>query len=154
MRYQYITHKLRPNYNNPKREYLRTKRRPQSHIHSQTSFAHNTLGPQFSYPPAPTMHNNPHHLITRGLRNRRYVESLTAKRTPYCTRHAGQRKCEFTECSKFAQGKTCFCISHGGGRRCLVSNCTRGARDQKHCAAHGGGRRCRFSKCTKLAVGG
>jgi len=81
-------------------------------------------------------------------------KSLTAKRTPYCTRHAGQRKCEFTECSKFAQGKTCFCISHGGGRRCLVSNCTRGARDQKYCAAHGGGRRCRFSKCTKLAVGG
>jgi len=81
-------------------------------------------------------------------------ESLAAKRTPYCTRHAGQRKCEFTECSKFAQGKTRFCISHGGGRRCLVSNCTRGARDQKYCAAHGGGRRCRFSSCTKLAVGG
>lgn len=81
-------------------------------------------------------------------------ELLAAKRTPYCVRHAGQRKCEFMACTKFAQGKTRFCIAHGGGRRCLVPNCLRGARDQKYCAAHGGGRRCRFLKCTKLAVGG
>ena len=33
-----------------------------------------------------------------------------ARRTPYCKDHCGQRKCEFTGCKKFAQGRTRFCI--------------------------------------------
>lgn len=38
-----------------------------------------------------------------------------AKRTPYCTKHTGARKCEFKGgCTKCAQGRTRFCISHGG----------------------------------------
>lgn len=78
----------------------------------------------------------------------------TVKRSPYCKRHAGPRKCEHVNCQKFAQGRTRYCISHGGGQRCIFPGCTKGARDKKHCASHGGGKRCTTQGCTKLAVGG
>jgi len=78
----------------------------------------------------------------------------TIKRSPYCKKHAGPRKCEHMDCHKFAQGRTRFCIAHGGGQRCIVPGCNKGARDKKYCASHGGGRRCTTPGCTKLAVGG
>lgn len=76
-----------------------------------------------------------------------------ARRTPYCKKHCGQRRCEFAGCTKCAQGRTRFCIGHGGGRRCQFDGCTKGARDKKFCASHGGGRRCNVDSCSKLAVG-
>ena len=36
------------------------------------------------------------------------------------------RRCQFDECSKYAQGSTCYCIKHGGGRRCTVPLCSKG----------------------------
>jgi len=75
-----------------------------------------------------------------------------ARRTPYCSKHSGPRRCEKGGCNKCAQGRTRFCIAHGGGRRCTVEGCTKGARDRFFCAAHGGGRRCTMAKCSKLAV--
>jgi len=77
------------------------------------------------------------------------------KRSPYCTQHRGQRKCEHSEgCNKFAQSKTRFCIKHGGGRRCTIPGCFKGARDKHFCGAHGGGKRCSVEACQKLSVGG
>jgi hypothetical protein len=76
-----------------------------------------------------------------------------AKRTPYCCKHSGQRKCEHAECNKYAQSRTRFCIGHGGGRRCTHPGCNKGARDKFFCASHGGGRRCKVASCQKLAVG-
>ena len=77
-----------------------------------------------------------------------------AKRTPYCEKHCGPRRCEHMGCGKGAQGRTRFCIAHGGGRRCIHPFCSKGARDSKFCAAHGGGKRCSIADCTKSAVGG
>ncbi len=81
-------------------------------------------------------------------------DSTADKRTPYCLKHRGQRKCEHPDgCIKFAQSKTRFCIKHGGGRRCTFPNCNKGARDKFFCGAHGGGKRCTAANCAKLAVG-
>lgn len=76
-----------------------------------------------------------------------------ARRTPYCTKHCGQRRCEFLGCAKCAQGRTRFCIGHGGGRRCQFEGCAKGARDKQFCASHGGGKRCNVESCSKLAIG-
>ena len=81
-------------------------------------------------------------------------ELPAARRTPYCKKHSGPRKCEHDGCTKCAQGRTRFCIAHGGGRRCIHPGCNKGARDRKYCASHGGGRRCVVEHCYKLAVGG
>lgn len=76
-------------------------------------------------------------------------------RRPYCSRHSGNRLCEFAGgCSKCAQGATRFCIAHGGGRRCTFPGCDKGARDKFFCASHGGGKRCSMEGCKKSAVGG
>ena len=79
----------------------------------------------------------------------------SASRRPYCTRHSGNRLCEYKHgCTKCAQGATRFCIAHGGGRRCTFPGCDKGARDKFFCAAHGGGKRCSKDGCSKSAVGG
>ena len=76
-------------------------------------------------------------------------------RRPYCSRHSGNRLCEFAGgCTKCAQGATRFCIAHGGGRRCTFPGCDKGARDKFFCASHGGGKRCSMEGCNKSAVGG
>ncbi len=76
-------------------------------------------------------------------------------RRPYCSRHSGNRLCEYKGgCTKCAQGATRFCIAHGGGRRCTYQGCDKGARDKFYCAAHGGGKRCSKDYCNKSAVGG
>ena len=86
------------------------------------------------------------------------IEGCTAQsisRRPYCSRHSGNRLCEYKHgCTKFAQGATRFCIAHGGGRRCTAPGCDKGARDKFFCAAHGGGKRCNVEGCNKSAVGG
>ena len=64
------------------------------------------------------------------------------------------RRCQWSGCSKCAQGATKFCIGHGGGKRCTFPNCHKGARDKFFCAAHGGGKRCSTVGCDKSAVGG
>lgn len=91
-----------------------------------------------------------HHKICR----MESCELPAARRTPYCKKHSGPRKCEHDGCIKCAQGRTRFCIAHGGGRRCIQPGCNKGARDRKYCASHGGGRRCIVEHCYKLAVGG
>lgn len=79
----------------------------------------------------------------------------SVSRRPYCTRHTGNRICEYAGgCKKCAQGATRFCIAHGGGRRCTFPGCDKGARDKFFCAAHGGGKRCKMEGCNKSAVGG
>jgi len=85
--------------------------------------------------------------------------NVASSRSPYCSDHAGTRRCQFgvgtaAECTKCAQGATRFCLGHGGGRRCTFPGCDKGARDKFFCAGHGGGRRCTTPGCTKSAVGG
>lgn len=81
--------------------------------------------------------------------------TLSVSRRPYCSRHSGNRLCEYKfGCTKCAQGATRFCIAHGGGRRCTYPGCDKGARDKFFCAAHGGGKRCSKDGCKKSAVGG
>lgn len=82
-------------------------------------------------------------------------DTAAISRRPYCSRHSGNRICEYKQgCTKCAQGATRFCIAHGGGRRCTFPGCDKGARDKFFCAAHGGGKRCRVDGCAKSAVGG
>lgn len=80
-------------------------------------------------------------------------QETAGRRTPYCDKHSGVRRCEHPICNKYAQGQTRFCIAHGGGRRCCFPGCAKAARDRNFCAAHGGGRRCDEVGCTKIAVG-
>ena len=86
------------------------------------------------------------------LSKRPKVESSTA--SPSQSLDSKGRRCQFNDCSKYAQGSTCYCIKHGGGRRCTVPMCSKGARDKLYCALHGGGKRCEVSACFKSAVGG
>ena len=82
-------------------------------------------------------------------------DNESVSRRPYCSRHSGNRICEYKHgCTKCAQGATRYCIAHGGGRRCIYPGCDKGARDKFHCAAHGGGKRCSQDGCSKSAVGG